>query len=67
MLKGKMPIRLTGQFQSRDGTVSFTLKDAAGEKDNPLLGKIMMGVLQAIGGHQRNPSNRPSRFPCPSV
>jgi len=62
MLKGKLPIRFSGQFQSGDGMVTFTLKDAG---ENPALGKIMMGVLQAIGGHQPESLEPTKPIPLP--
>jgi hypothetical protein len=65
MLKGKMPLQLTAQFQSQNGVATFTLKDARGQEGRPIVSKVMMNVLQAIGGHQPESFETSKPIPLP--
>jgi hypothetical protein len=52
LLSGKRTIKLNAHFESRNGSFTFTLKDAQGPDSKPLAKKIMTELLQSIGSHQ---------------
>ena len=52
VLSGKRTVKVNGHFESKDGTVTFSLKDAAGPDGKMLANKLMNDLLRAIGSRQ---------------
>lgn len=52
VLSGKRTVKVNAHFESKNGTLTFTLKDAAGPDGKALAGKLMNDLLHAIGSRQ---------------
>ncbi len=52
VLSGKRTVKVNGHFSSKDGNLTFTLKDVAGPDGKVLANKLMNDLLRAIGGRQ---------------
>ena len=52
LLHGKLSVPLNAQFESRDGTITFSFKDSNGPGGSVIPRKMLTALLQAIGTRQ---------------
>ena len=52
-LNGKKAVLVNAQLEARDGSLNYTLKTASGPAGDMIATKVMEGIMQVIGLHQR--------------
>jgi hypothetical protein len=52
-LNGKKAVQVDAQLDARDGSLRYTLKSSYGPAGDLIATKVMEGIMQAIGTHQR--------------
>jgi len=65
VLTGTRRLEVNGHFESSNGTIQFTLKDAHGPDGKALAAKIMNDLMQAIGSRQPEAYDAAKPLPLP--
>jgi len=65
VLSGKRTVKVNAHFESKDGTLTFTMKDALGPDGKAFAGKLMNDLLKAIGSRQPESYDPAKPFPLP--
>jgi hypothetical protein len=65
LLTGKQTIELNAHFEAKNGSFTFTLKDAHGPDGKMLANKIMTDLLQTIGARQPEAYDAAKPIPLP--
>jgi hypothetical protein len=65
LLTGKRTIHTDVKFEVKNGTLSFSLKDAQGPDGKAIVNKVMSAVLQALGSRQPESYDTAKPIPLP--
>ena len=65
LLQGKMALRVNARFESRNGSLTFVLKDVQGPDGKAIPTKVMTDLLQAIGSRQPESYDMAKPIPLP--
>jgi hypothetical protein len=65
LLSGKRAIQVNAHFESRNGSFTFTLKDAQGPDGKSLANQVMTDLLQSIGSRQPESYDAAKPIPLP--
>ena len=65
VLTGKRIVKVNAHFESRNGTITFALKDVTGPDGKPFAAKVITDLMQSIGTRQPEAYDTAKPLPLP--